>query len=266
MKATLALVRASWLTASSYRINMLMSIGALIFSVAPLYFVAQALQPLMADVIRGEGRQYFGFVVVGMAVYAFIPVAVRVLPAAIGGTMTSGTLEAVLGTPAGLPSVLAGLTGYEFLFTTVRSFLLVGTAALVGAEFAWGNVLPALFALALTVLAYVPIGLLGAALMLAFRTVGPLPRVAMLASTLLGGVYYPTHVIPSWLEGVSAFVPLTYGLRSLRRILLEGEPLSASASDLGILAGANVVLLALSAWALHSALRYARRSGMLSQY
>lgn len=262
----MALVRASWLTASSYRLNLLMSIGGLVLSIVPLYFVAQALQPLMAEVIRGEGQQYFGFVVVGMAVYAFIPLTVRVLPSAIGGGMTTGTLEAVLGTPARLPSIIAGLTGYEFLFTTVRSCLLLAAAAVAGAEFAWGSILPAMLVLMLTVLSYVPIGLFGAALMLAFRTVGPLPRVALLGSTLLGGVYYPTHVIPSWLEGVSVFVPLTYGLRSLRRVLLEGAPLSASAADLGVLTAATVVSFALSSWALLSALRYARRCGMLSQY
>ena len=37
------------------------------------------------------------------------------------------------------------------------------------------------------------------------------------ASTLLGGVYYPTTVIPSWLASASEFVPLGYGLRALRQ-------------------------------------------------
>lgn len=266
MRATYALIRASWLTASSYRLALLLSLGGLLLSVVPLYFVTNALQPLMADKIDGEGGQYFGFVVVGLVVSGLLPTMVRGLPTAFGGGITSGTLEAVLGTPARLPAILLGFTGYEVLWGIVRGTLLLAGASVLGADLAWGRVLPALLVLVLILLAYLPIGLLGASMVLAFRTTGPLPRIAMLSATLLGGVYYPTTVIPAWLEGVSAFIPLTYGLRALRRVLLEGQPLMASATDLGILVAIDVGLLVVTSWVLLRALRHARRSGLLSQY
>ena len=61
--------------------------------------------------------------------------------------------------------------------------------------------------------------------MIAFRTAGPIPRGIVLISTFLGGVYYPTHIVPGWLENISAALPLTYGLRALRRVLLDGAAL-----------------------------------------
>jgi ABC-2 type transport system permease protein len=88
----------------------------------------------------------------------------------------------------------------------------------------------------------------------------------MVLSGLLGGVYYPTKVIPSWIQDVSEAVPLTYGLRALRQTLLEGMPLPAVARDVTILVGFVVVLSALGVWAFARALRYAKQAGNLSQY
>ena len=85
-------------------------------------------------------------------------------------------------------------------------------------------------------------------------------------SGLLGGVYYPTHVIPSWLQDLSALLPLTYGLRALRAVVLEGGPISASASDLAVLSGFAVLLCATSGYAFTLAVRHAKNSGTLAQY
>jgi ABC-type multidrug transport system permease subunit len=83
---------------------------------------------------------------------------------------------------------------------------------------------------------------------------------------MLGGTYYPTQVIPSWIGEISAFVPLTYGLRSLRKLFLAGQPISAVAGDLAILVGFTAILLAASWWAFAAALRHAKRTGSLNQY
>jgi ABC-2 type transport system permease protein len=118
----------------------------------------------------------------------------------------------------------------------------------------------------LIVLAYVPFGILGAAAVLAFRTTGPLPAVVLTGSAFLGGVYYPTEVIPSWLEQLSAVIPLTYGLRALRRTFLEGLPLGSVSGDLAILVGFIVVLMGASVLLFGKALKYARRTGSLALY
>lgn len=266
MKAAFALLRASWLAASSYKLGTGLSLLGVIAAVIPVYFVSRALQPVMADVIRGEGHQYFGFLLVGTITISFLSVAVRSLPNLIGSSIGSGTLEAVLGTPARVPSLLAGMMGYGFTWTTLRGLVSLTAGWILGAAISWQRAPAAFLIMALIILAHISIGLVGAASVLAFRTTGPLPQAVLIASSLFGGVYYPTHVIPSWLEELSAFFPLTYGLRALRRVLLDGMTLEAVAADLGILALFAAALFAGGAWTFSSALRYARRNGSLSHY
>jgi ABC-type polysaccharide/polyol phosphate export permease len=61
-------------------------------------------------------------------------------------------------------------------------------------------------------------------------------------------------------------VPLTYGLRAMRKMLLDHASFASVAPDVGILAGITVVLLAAAAWSYGAAMQYARRAGSLAQY
>ena len=266
MREAIALVRANWISARSYRLSLLLSVGSVVFTAFPLFFVAGALQPIMAESIRTEGGQYFAFLLVGMISYSFLAAAVNTLPAAVGSGISTGTLEALLSTRASLPSLLVGLVGYGFAWTAVRGGALLGAGWALGAQVEWSRAAAAAVVLLMIVCAYLPFGLIAAAMVLAFRTAGPLPQAVLVLSGLLGGVYYPTRVIPSWIEDVSAWIPLTYGLRALRQTLLEGLPLRGVAADLGILSGFILLLLAIGAAAFAAALNYARRSGTLAQY
>lgn len=266
MRAATALMLASWRTAKSYRLELVFSLGGLLLSVVPTYFVADALQPTMAEAIEAEGDQYFGFLIVGMVAFSLLSTAANRLPDALSSAVRTGTLEAVFGTPASIPAVLAGLSGYGFVWSATRGALLFLAGWGLGAEYVWSQLPAAVVILALIVAAHLPFGILAAAAYVVFRTTGPIPRAVVALSGLLGGVYYPTHVIPSWIEHLSAAFPLTYGLRALRRTLLEGQPLPSVTGDVLILTLFAAVLLAGSLAVFAAALRYGRRAGSLAQY
>jgi ABC-2 type transport system permease protein len=102
----------------------------------------------------------------------------------------------------------------------------------------------------------------------AFRTPGPLTGVVLLASNLLGGVYYSTTSIPEQIKFLSSFLPLTFGLRALRRVTLERASLvnPLVAEDIGMLLVFIVVLSGIGMALLLWAFRYARREGTMGQY
>jgi ABC-2 type transport system permease protein len=262
----LAMTRANWQVMSSYRIQFLMSMAGLVVSIVPLYFIAQAVQPVMARSISDQGGGAFGFLVVGIATFTLVSVCVTALPGAVGGGIGNGMFEALVATPTSTPILILGMNAFDVSLAALRCAVLLVTGWLLGARFAPGHLLPGIAILGLLVLAHLPFGYIGAALVIAFRTAGPLPKAIMLMSGLLGGVYYPTTVIPSWLRSVSEYLPMSHGLRALRRVVLQEAPLSAVAPDLLALAGAALFLHAVGAVAVNRALRYARHRGTLAQY
>ena len=266
MRAAGALFRASLLSAVSYRLQLLFSLVSLLATIVPMYFVSGALQPTMAGSIAAEGGHYFGFLVVGTAALLVAQAATTAFPGAIGGGVASGTLEAMLVTPAPLPAILSGLVSYGMLWSLARVAVLLASGALLGVAYDLAAVPGALLVLALLVAAYAGFGLVLAAMTLAFRTTGPLPAIILAGTTLLGGVYYPTHVIPSWIQELSTVVPMTYGLRAARRMVLDGAAFDAVLPDVVALAGFALLSLAVGAAAFDIALRHARRAGSLGRY
>lgn len=261
-----ALIRSNWLSATSYKLGFVFSFGSLVLSIVPIFFITGALQNTMANVIKGQGDQYFAFLVVGLIALNLVSSTIYALPGGLQTATSTGTLEALLATPTSVTALLAGLSGYEVLLSLLRGLVMLVAAGLLGAHVAWLQLGASLPIVALVVLAHLPIAIITAAMVLAFRTRGPLPQLVLLASTFLGGVYYPTTVIPGWIESISAFLPLTYGLTALRAVLLEGRSIATVWRDVSILLAFTAVSLLASTLAFKAALRYARRVGNLAQY
>jgi ABC-2 type transport system permease protein len=265
-RAAFALTRASWRTAKSYRVSFVLSFVSLLVTIVPVYFVANALQPFMASVIAGEGREYFGFVLLGTAVLTLVSPALSSFASAVSGGLSSGFFEALLVTPTSLPALLAGQTGYAFAWALARVVLLMAAGAVLGVDIHWLRLPEALVITAVVVAAYAGVGLVAAALVVSFRTNAAIPQAMVVLSTLLGGVYFPTSVLPVGVAPIAEWLPLTPGLRALRQTLLLGYPLSSVAGDLVQLVGIAAACLVGGVLVLRWAFAYARRAGSLSQY
>ena len=266
MREFVALLRATWLTETSYRLNMAFSLASLAFVVVPLYFVTKALQPVMAPSIAGEGREYFAFALLGAAVFSLVTAAVSSLPNALAGAIGRGTFETFLGTPTKPAVLFAGLSAYGLLWSAIRGAVILCAGVVLGVRIVAGSVPVVMLILALLVLAHLALGCIAGAMLITFRTTGPFVTGFLSGSMLLGGVYYPTHVIPSWLQDISNALPISYGLRALRQTALLGESLGAVQRDVIMLALSAAVLLALAILAIAAALHHARRAGTLGQY
>ena len=265
-RAALALTRASWRTAKSYRVSFVVSFVSLLVTIIPVYFVASALQPFMASIIAEEAREYFGFVLLGTVLLAVVSTALTSFAASVSGGLSSGFFEALMATPTPLPALLIGQAGYAFVWALGRMMLLMTAGLLLGVDVQWARLPEALLLFGLVVAAYAGIGLLAAGFVVSFRTNAMIPQAVLILSTVLGGVYFPTSVLPPAVAPLAEWIPLTPGLRALRQTLLLGYPLSATGSDLfRSLAAAAVCMLA-GVVVLHWSFGYARRAGSLAQY
>jgi len=265
-RAVGALTRAAWRTAKSYRVSFVLSFASLAVTIIPVYFVATALQPFMASVIAEEGREYFGFVLIGTALLTLVATSLSSFAAAVSGGLSSGFFEALLVTPTPLSAILAGQTGYAFAWAVARVVLLLGAGAALGVDAHWLRLPEAVLIVFAVVAAYAGLGLVAAALVVSFRTNAGVPQGLLIISTILGGVYFPTAVLPPFLSPLAEWLPLTPALRALRQCLLLGYPLSAVAADFGrIVIAAGLCFLG-GAAVLRWSFAYARRAGSLSQY
>jgi ABC-2 type transport system permease protein len=266
MRSALALMRVAWLSGTSYRLATLLQFASVVISVVPLYFIATAVQDLAAGSIQMEGGRYFSFVVIGVASIYVLSSALGAIPSAIAGNIGSGVFESLLVTRTPLPMLLLGLSGYPLALSLLQAGALVVGGMFFGLRMSPLMIPAALVIVALMAFAYAGIGLVSAALIVTFRTSGPLITVVMGLSGLLGGAYYSTAAVPGWLNGLTKFIPLTYALRPIRMLLLGDASLGDVVEDVSILTMIALVTMSIGTLCLTFALRRARRAGTLSQY
>jgi ABC-type polysaccharide/polyol phosphate export permease len=88
----------------------------------------------------------------------------------------------------------------------------------------------------------------------------------LVLSTVVGGVYFPTSVLPPAVVPLAEWIPLTPVLRGLRQTVLLGYPLSSVIDELITGALLAAVCLGAGIFAVRWAFSYARRAGSLAQY
>jgi ABC-2 type transport system permease protein len=260
--AFMAVMRRDLHVYLSYRIRLVSQVLTALFSLTLFYYVSRLIH---LSVFRSHDS-YFGFVVVGLALVS-VMYSCFLIPEFVRQELIAGTFDRMLLSPFGAVRGVIAMT----LFPLVLSFTLaVLTLALgcvlFGLRLHWSTVPLSVPVMGLALLAFLPLGLLFAALTVVVKqgSVGTNWVIALMALT--GGVYFPTTVLPGWLQVAGKLQPFTPATNVLRHLLVN-SPVAASfgASMLKLTAFA-AVLLPVSVFVLATAIRVGQRRGTIIEY
>jgi ABC-2 type transport system permease protein len=263
----------------SYRLALVLQLGGLAWMLVLVYFGGRLVgaQPALAP----YGGDWFRFVVLGYAPLEYLRVALFGFSGRLREAQTLGTLEAMLTTRAGIPTIVFGSVAYPFALATVRAALFFAAGllsapaslptpdAIVVVTYAGLSLLTVewtvvLTFMALSLLTFGALGLLSASFVMVFKKGDPVSWIFFGTSTLLSGLFFPTSVLGR-AEPVSRLFPLTYAMEG-SRLGAQGVPLAELRTEALVLLGFSVVLVPLSTWCFRAALDRARRDGTLSHY
>jgi ABC-2 type transport system permease protein len=79
------------------------------------------------------------------------------------------------------------------------------------------------------------------------------------------GVYYPTSVLPDWMQTISKISPATYALEGVRGAILDGQGLSSMWHVIWPLMIIGAVCIPLGLWIFSRGELYAKRHGKLKR-
>jgi len=178
-----------------------------------------------------------------------------------------GTLEIVLLTPIKLTHMLLFSSLWPYLFTTLSflTYLLFGVV-LFDLQIGNSNPLTAIVILLLSILTFAPLGILSATVVLVFKRGSGLRKVFSATSALLGGTFYPTEVLPDWIQSLCYFVPMTHAVTGVRAALISNASLSELTSEILFLCVFSAIALPLSLLLFKAGVVHTKRAGTLTQY
>lgn len=145
------------------------------------------------------------------------------------------TLRRMLSSPNSNLLIVGSFILTFLIIGWLQVILMLGTSALLF-KVKWGSSLPALFIL-FTVLILVILGM-GLLLCRFVKSASKVSAVANLitqVTCLLGGSYMPVQYFPDFLKKISYFMPQSWAVDAMSRIVIKNQGVSAILPDVGIL-------------------------------
>ncbi|PYS82242.1 MAG: hypothetical protein DMF67_13670 [Acidobacteria bacterium] len=255
--------------AVSYRLDFLMRILSILFVTTTLFFISQIFAATFSTP-DAQWRDPFLAWITALPFLNYFMTGFSSLATAIRSEQAQGTLESVLMTPIGIPTLIVASSAWDFTQASFHSFLYLFFGwAFFGVEYRGSFLLAALFLL-LTTLVFASIGILSASFAVVFKRGDPFGVIIGTGSALFSGVFFPVQLL-SQVAGrgfrlVSQLIPTTYGIDGIRRVLIQGQSFAEVRRPLLTLLVFLVALLPFSLWVFTRAVRRAKREGSLIQY
>ena len=247
----------------SYRLDFFLKVLSILLTVLALYFVSRLIGENAAF---DEYGGYLPFAIIGLSLMSYFHTGFKGFSNAIRTEQMMGTLEAILMTPTRVSSLVIASSMWSFFWATANAVIYILAASMLYDIHLKGSIFTAALVLLLTTLTFSSMGIISASIIMVFKRGDPMGMCIGAISLLLGGVFYPVQELPSWLQNVSALLPITHGVEGLRRILLKGEAISSILPQIIILLGFAIIFIPLSLFCFKKAVHRAQREGTLLQY
>ncbi|MGH2377222.1 MAG: ABC transporter permease [Candidatus Limnocylindria bacterium] len=235
--------------------------------------LAVAYIALAEPIISGEpadpaktGR-FVLYLLVGTIAWRFLGIVFEDIAEIIAWERWEGTIEHTFMAPVPRLTHLIGMAvGTVIRAAVISVAVLFAVMLFIPVDLSNANAVSAVALLLVGTLAFIGLGIASACFPLLWTEKGlQMAYIVQAVVLLVSGVYYPTSVLPGWLQVFSTISPATYVIEGMRRALMDGHdvvrlwPLIWPA----LFAGAVSIPLGLRLFLL--AERYAKRTGRLKR-
>jgi ABC-2 type transport system permease protein len=207
------------------------------------------------------------YLLVGTITWRFLGLIFEQMGETIAWERWEGTIEYTFMAPVPRLTHLIGMCGATLVRAIGFSVAILAAVALfVPVDLSRANPASALALLATGAVAFIGLAIGSAVFPLLWTEKGlQMAYIVQAVVLLVSGVYYPTSVLPGWMQVLSFISPATYVIRGMRAALLDGADLAAVWPDLwpALVVGAISIPLGmrLFLWAE----RHAKRTGRLKR-
>jgi len=218
--------------------------------------------------VRGFGSHgaYFGFVVVGLALVS-VMYSCFSIPELLRQELIAGTFDRLLLSPFGAIRSVMAMALFPMVFSFALAALTLALGCLLfGLQLHWSTVPLSVPVMLLALLAFMPFGVLFAALTVVVKqgSIGTSWVIALLS--IVGGLYFPVSLLPQWVQTAAKLQPFTAATDVLRHLLVNSSLGGSPGTSLLKLAAFAAVLLPMSIYALAAAIRFGQRRGTIIEY
>ena len=267
LRKVLAFARRDLLTMWTYRLGFFSDWANIVIQIFIFSLIGRMVDPAVLPSYGGTQVGYVEFVAVGIAMMAFLQVALTRMVSAIRREQMIGTLEVVLAGPTAPATFQLGSVAYDLVYVPIRTVLfLVAVSTFLDAPMSLDRLPVAMIVMVVFIPFVWGLGQISAAVTLTFRQGQGIVGLFITGMTVFSEGYFPIDVLPAFFRPIAELNPLSVAMNAVRTVLLGDGSSGEVASAVLYLLPFSVVSLLLGSWAFWLALGRERRKGTLGLY
>jgi ABC-2 type transport system permease protein len=262
-----AFIRRDFQTESSYKLNYAINVLDSMVLLVLFYFLNKLVSTGQSPALVRYGGNYLSFALIGIAFARYFQLTLKMFSDSIRDAQQSGCLEAMMSSQTDSLTIVLMSSAYGLISGSVQLVLILAAGSLLmGADLGHMNVVATILVLVFSILSFIAFGVLSAAAIVWLKRGDPFTWILGGLGSMLGGAYFPTQLLPSWLQKISFLIPITYSLEALRLTMLKGFSAVQVARPLLTLGLMATFLLPISLAIFAAMVRKGRKEGTLAHY
>ena len=220
-KRSTAFLKKDLINQTSYRLSFFLNILS-IFIAVYVFFIFSKLFEGSNNYLEKFGNNYFFFLIIGISISDVVLRISSVINTEVRNYQLTGMFEEIINLKAPIIELLSYSFIYPIVYSIFRLLIFLFFAVIFfDLSLDFTNLGLIVFAIFLTLTSCVGIAYIAGAYALAFKKGNPLSAINQLSVMILGGVFFPTTILPDWLNYISQFIPVTHALEIIRYLFVS---------------------------------------------
>ena len=264
---SLAFFKKDLINQTSYRLSFFLNILS-IFIAVYVFFIFSKLFEGSNNYLEKFGDNYFFFLIIGISISDVVLRISSVINTEVRNYQLTGMFEEIINLKAPIIELLSYSFIYPIVFSIFRLLIFLLFAVIFfDLSLDFTNIGLIMFAISLTLISCIGVAYIAGAYAIAFKKGNPLSAINQLSVMILGGVFFPTTILPDWLNYISQFIPITHALEIIRYLFISDNFLNSEViNHFFSLALLSFCFLSIGLIVCHFAIKNGKKNGTLTIY
>jgi len=183
----------------------------------------------------GTGKKDIDFLIPSIIALTIFQGAIFGMGRAVAGERKEGSLMRVFLTPTSNATIILGTLLFYVIFEIFRSSFLILIAMSLFKIRIEGNLIAIFFIIVIYAAVSTAIGMFISTLVKSEQQYQGIATLVALPTIFLAGAFFPIQTMPKFLQGIAAFLPVTYAGDALRGVMIKGFSILTVSFDLLVL-------------------------------
>lgn len=204
--------------------------------------------------VTGSRGSYVEFMIPGLLMMTMITSVMTGLPRAIAYEKDVGTMSGFLVAPISRSSIITGKVLGRVITGLIQGVLSLVLAIILFGITIRGNLLWVIITLFLGVFSFVGLGIVLTSVAEDEETASMIMMTLTMPMVFLSGIFFPIQMMPSFMQTIAYWLPFTYAIDAMRRIMIFGVALTSVGVDMLVMISFGIVMLLIAIPAFNRAM------------